>query len=437
MDAKSINILCWDDKSNFDLERTQTDLGIFDGKSGVYKSVIRFFEVSEIDSVLKDIEDNEFVFILCHIHVNGLQGYKKFQTLLKKYPNFKIASLYVSGNREAHKQFFEDTGNNERIFTYSAATKEIESLSNIPTKHYLLQLKSIDVQSESKTSLQKDDHFDYAIFTAMYKDEFQEVEKIFENKPLQKIRTGTQIYKYGTIAGKRVVATYASKTGMVQAAAIVSDMIHRFTPQYVLMPGVCGGSSETDYCNIIVANKVFPLQNGKISDLKEKIGNDYQKVKLKYDNIDFDVTKLTDSNGHQIKIIIEKNERESEGIDIDIELNQTIDSEIENIENKIKSDPFKCNVKVSFEPMACSMMVINKDGYFEEVIKSIDRKTKAVEMESYGVASACSIVNGGTTKWLIFKSVMDKAKNKNDDYKKKAAHTSALFLKYLLELGII
>lgn len=144
MDTTNVNILFWDDKSNFDLESTQTDLGIFEGQSIVYKKVLRFFEISEIDLVLKDVEDNEHVFILCHIHVKGLKGYKKFKTLLKKYPNLKNSFLYVSGNREAHKQFYDDTGNNERIFTYSVATKEIEDMEKIPTKRELLQLKSTE-----------------------------------------------------------------------------------------------------------------------------------------------------------------------------------------------------------------------------------------------------------------------------------------------------
>jgi len=83
------------------------------------------------------------------------------------------------------------------------------------------------------------------------------------------------------------------------------------------------------------------------------------------------------------------------------------------------------------------MMVINKEDYFNENILLHDRNTKAVEMESYGVARAAKIANGGKTKFLIFKSVMDKTKLKDDSYKRKAAYTSAQFLKNLLEMDII
>jgi nucleoside phosphorylase len=97
----------------------------------------------------------------------------------------------------------------------------------------------------------------------------------------------------------------------------------------------------------------------------------------------------------------------------------------------------KKKVDIHFEPMACSTMVINKEGYFEDHIKTVNRKTIAVEMESYGVARACQFGNEGKTKWIIFKSVMDNTKQKTDEAKKFAAHTSALFMKEILYRGIL
>jgi nucleoside phosphorylase len=87
-------------------------------------------------------------------------------------------------------------------------------------------------------------------------------------------------------------------------------------------------------------------------------------------------------------------------------------------------------------------MVINKKGFFEDTIKTINRKTAAIEMESYGVARACIFANEGKTKPIIFKSVMDKTFDKEDvknnvNNKKFAAYTSALFLKSLFEEKII
>ena len=99
-------------------------------------------------------------------------------------------------------------------------------------------------------------------------------------------------------------------------------------------------------------------------------------------------------------------------------------------------------IEIKQEPIACSTMVINKDGFFEDTIRGISRKTAAVEMESYGVARACHFANNGETVPIIFKSVMDFTKNKNDivekiDVKDFAASTSAQFMKCLFEMDII
>ncbi len=436
MKTRDVNILFWDNSQNFNREDTQDNLGIFDKNSTFYKKVFQFYDENEFNKVLDGLEDDEYVYIICHIDIGkNFRGYKKFQSLLSQYPNLINNVKYVSSSPEAHKQFFEKQGVKESILTYLDAKNEIGIMPKIPTKKELLNIND-NKRTVGSISFNDNNHFDYAIITALYEYEFEEVQKLFESKPVE-LRTGTQIYYSGAIAGKKVIATYASKTGMVEAAVIVSSMIHLFTPKYVLMPGVCGGSSDTDFGNIIVAKNVFPLQNGKVSDLKEKIGDTFRKVKIKYGNRNFDETKLTDSAGHQIKLIVEKNERENEGIDIDTELSQMIEPKLKDLEYKIQNDPYKKSVKIHFEAMACSMMVVNKEDYFEEQILGINRKTKAVEMESYGVARACKIANGGNTKWLIFKSVMDKTKGKNDDYKAMAANSSALFLKYLLEMNII
>ncbi len=231
---------------------------------------------------------------------------------------------------------------------------------------------------------------------------------------------------------------FCDKTGMVEASIIATEMIHLFSPKYIFMPGVCGGADDTKFGSVIVAEKVFIFQKGKVSDLKEETGNGDQIIKLYYNNEEIDKNKVTDHAGNKINLIIEKFESESEIIDIDTELVTLIKPELKNIENKI-NEPYAEHekIKVQLEPMACSMLVINKEDYFDETILPIDRKTKAVEMESYGIARASKIANGGKTKSLIFKSVMDKTKLKDDNYKEKAAYTSAQFLKHLLESNVL
>ncbi|MDR1554086.1 MAG: hypothetical protein LBS69_11620 [Prevotellaceae bacterium] len=431
MNTKEVNILFWDDETNFNLERTQSNLGIFDKKSSVYKSINRFWESADVNTALKNIADGESIFVLCHIHINGLKGYEKFKLVLKQYPNIRNNFFYVSSNREAHKQFYEETGENERIFTYSSATEEIEKKQKILTKQELLNNDSqIDLDNTSTNQ-----HFDYAIITALYENEFEAVEKLFDLE--KEINTDTYPYRVLKLkeSDKRVVACFSTKTGMVEASIIATEMIHKFTPKYILMPGVCGGSEKTKFGSVIIAEKVFLFQKGKLSDLKEEIESGKQ---LYYEGKDFDKTKVQDSQGNNIDVIIEKFEGELENIDIDTNLVSKLKPKLKEIETKI-NEPYAENekIEVQLKPMACSIMVINKEDYFNKNILPKDRDTKAVEMESYGVARAAKIANGGKTKWLIFKSVMDKTQLKNDDYKAKAAYTSAQFLKHLLEMDII
>lgn len=144
--------------------------------------------------------------------------------------------------------------------------------------------------------------------------------------------------------------------------------------------------------------------------------------------------------GNQIEVNIEKFEIEHDSIlDIDPLVKDQLQDVLRDIESCINKEIDACGkkIKVYFEPMACSSLVINKEGYFEDRVKVVDRKVVAVEIESYGVARATRIANDGLTKWVIFKSVMDNMTQKNDEAKKFAAKTSALFLKELLERNIL
>ena len=89
-------------------------------------------------------------------------------------------------------------------------------------------------------------------------------------------------------------------------------------------------------------------------------------------------------------------------------------------------------IKIEFERMACSMVVIDETDCLNEVIKPHDRKTKGDELESYGIARSCQFANMRKTKFIIFKWVMDNTSSKNDAAKPNAAWTIAQFLKQLL-----
>jgi len=230
----------------------------------------------------------------------------------------------------------------------------------------------------------------------------------------------------------KVVAAIQPKTGMVDAAIVATQIIELFKPKFLLMSGVCGGKKNLKFGDVVLASKVFTFQKGKISDFLDEKGNLIKLFDKKGKEIN--ITQICDKYGNKVELQIENFEVEQESIDIDSLVKDDIDDYLKSIEEKI-NEPYKLEeqkIEIHFEPMACSTMVINKDGYFEDKIKAIERKTVAVEMESFGVARACQIANNGETKCIIFKSVMDNMTKKDDKAKKIAAYTSAQFLKYLI-----
>jgi nucleoside phosphorylase len=436
METKNVTLFVFDEYENF--EKSKKSIAT---EGVTIKKMVWIDNLTSFEEKLDSLGDEDYVSLAVHVFGTSedLKGIKKFITsrIEKRYPQLKpmyITDKMVDDNKINHLYLDLKIPPIARIYRYHEVLDNIEKNENVYTKKEIIN-NIIRTYTEEETSIAENPQIDYAIITALYKNEFEEVKKLYNIQP-EEINTGTQIYYQGKIGNKDVVACFTSKTGMVDAAIIATEMINLFKPKYILMPGVCGGSEKTNFGDIIVANKVLLLHKGKLSNIKDKDGN---LVKFMYENVEFDTNKVKSIPETKFDIVIEKFEKESDAIEIDEGLQQLIEPQIDSIKEKI-NNPYKMHsekIDIHFEPIACSMMVINKEDYFDDYILSIDRKTKAVEMESYGVARASKLANGGKTKFLIFKSVMDKTTLKNDDYKEKAAYTSAQFLKHLLEMNII
>ena len=157
-----------------------------------------------------------------------------------------------------------------------------------------------------------------------------------------------------------------------------------------------GKPVDTKIGDVIVSTKVFTIDKGKMTD------TEFRK-ELETTNTDSAAITLFRRNKLNIERFIQD-------------------------QNLTRRD----NTLIHFEPVACVRHVIDKKDYFAEHISVNDRKTIGLEMESYGIARACELVNDRKTIPLIIKSVMDNTMGKNDDAKKYAAWTSAMFLKYIV-----
>ncbi|HLO59242.1 MAG TPA: hypothetical protein VK179_10900 [Bacteroidales bacterium] len=450
MASTDITLLMWDTKENFNLEETQRNLG----DEFVFKKKFSFNSKETFKSIWLALDDDEKFIFACHYKCADGSLYKSFQ-YSRIESEYNIPEIhYLSNDAEkASKNYQRTRKESERIVHYHSFMEKVTKNDiRIFTKKSI-EIDILAVKKEVENS--KYPKIKYAIITALYDDEFEQVRKIFDFPENEEINIGDKTYYVGYLKTNQLIQVVAGipfNTGMVDASIMATQMIEIFKPEYILMSGVCGGFKED--CNlgdIVVARNVYTFQKGKLSDIKTKNEKgELGKVELfdKFNNL-IDYDNLYDKDGNQISINIEKFKREDDSV-ISIDhfkdkYDKYKNKIIDNINKKIKDDfpiKLKADIKLHYEPMACSTMIIDKQGFFENNLKSIDRKTIAVEMESYGIARACRYANEGKTKPIIFKSVMDFTYDKMDatdqiNWKKFAAFTSAQFMNNLFENNVI
>jgi nucleoside phosphorylase len=260
--------------------------------------------------------------------------------------------------------------------------------------------------------LRDNETIDFAIITALYYDELEEIRRAFGLTKVSQFEFGNNVgyaFEYNSF---KMIAVSQAEMGMVDSAILTSEIMMRFTPKYIIMPGVCGGDTKTNFGDIVISKKIHFFQAGKLKNE----GFSKESVEVKMDN-----STIKKIQQGEKEIVAEIQE----------ELKNTMDDAIQ------KFKPLSENkISIHFEPTACSTMVIDKKGYFEEIIKDIDRKMIAVEMEGYGVARATEYLLTNT-KAVLIKCVMDKTELKDDIAKPYAAYVSAQFVKKLIEKNIL
>ncbi|MDD2634538.1 MAG: hypothetical protein PHW82_03465 [Bacteroidales bacterium] len=432
-----ITLLFIDEKENHNNALRQIGAEQFQG--------VECFETYQEFENFMENPKNKDLSVLLFIHVFRLEDYKGYKhdaswkIIKREYPSLEIH--WITSDKPGATS--DAINQQHNTFKYDDIPEYIDSkvLMSIevsstkqnhsqPTSKHKETGSTISPHSTSK-NIPKD--IDFGIITALYEHEFEEVKKLINWET--SYRTKTKAFRIGRMKDNqeiKVVAAIPAKTGMVDSAIIATQILELFKPKFLLMSGVCGGKKTLGFGDIVLASKVFTFQKGKISELLDDEGHPIKLYNRRKKELD--ISHIYDKNGNQVEVQIENFEVEEESIEIDPLVKDDVDDFIKSIKDKI-NEPYKLDeqkIDIHFEPMACSTMVINKDGYFEDKIKVIERKTVAVEMESFGVARACKFANNGETKFLIFKSVMDNMTKKDDKAKELAAYTSAQFLKYLI-----
>lgn len=439
MDTDKVILIVMDEAENFNMSDTQLRIG-----KTQWKTVIQVSNRSEFDRVYEELDpDQDFIFA-CHLfHTKGdtgmpLRGYYRLKDS-KIETDYPITAHFVSSgdSNEVSNALWTAEKVSRSVSIYSSLRKDVMTGDVKTNKKREVATETSSSLADNKSSIE---HVDFGIITALYTNEFDMIEDLFNWTGTH--NTGKKVYKIGhpkSDSSKKIVAIHLTETGVVDASVIATQMAEIFKPKIILMPGVCGGDVSTNVGDVIVAKKVFMFQKGKISDIKDEKG---EIIKL-YDSLkkEIDPSNLQDENGKKVALNIEKFEIEHNSIcELHPVLKDVLEPKLESIKDKINKElkPFGKEINIHLEPMACSTMVINKTGYFEQNVKRIDRKVIALEMESYGIARACEFANEGKTHFLIFKSVMDNMMNKVDGNNKTfAGKTSALFMKYLLQENIL
>lgn len=425
--TREINLFVFDKKENF--EKSKEFLGTS------FKSIVQIDSLDSFKYELNKLDEDELISVVVHVwYTDRISGIKRFSTsgILEEFRDLDI--MFISeGDEKVIKHQMIDEGISERnVFKYH------EVYSNL-NEGKVLAIRKNDLVKHS--SDESNLSFEYGFITALYKDEFEAIEPHFTWLKNDPIIIGNKKYMVGHLhqePNRRVIAAVPNATGMVDSAIIATQMLDLFKPKYLIMSGVCGGGENTSFGDIVLAKRVFTFQKGKVSDILDK---DKKPIEL-YDKngkiVDYD--QMFDKEGNKIKISIEKFQVEHDSI-LEFQLKDWTDPVLDEIKQEINNTEivktWGSPINIHFEPMACSTMVINKNGFFEDHIKYIDRQTVAVEMESYGVARACQFGNEGKTNWVIFKSVMDNMTKKDDRAKRFAANTSAMFLKHLIYDGVL
>lgn len=327
-------------------------------------------------------------------------GVEIANSLKEKYPHINIFNITSKVSVDAQWDIFSQAtlANTDGVF----AKSYLEGPSFNKSRLELI-INRPDYQPISNPSpLSHDFSADIAFITALHDDEFENIRNLF--KLTGYVEEDNNIYHLGEFkindeSSLKLVAAHQNSTGIVDAAILTTNIIRKYNPKYIVMTGVCGGHPEkSNLGDIVFAESLFLYQKGKETE------NGFEK-EIENSKID--------------KMLVQK-------------VRQNKNAIIRNIIDADKSRNYD-KLQIHIEKMACGLSVINKEGYFEDQLSTVDRKTIAVDMESFAVARACEICNNGNTKAIIAKSIMDKTAGKNDESKPFASYTSAAFVKALLQ----
>ena len=287
------------------------------------------------------------------------------------------------------------------LIKYDATSNHWESLIKsklnylIESKRSLLNPKVMPYQ------------YDLAIVTALRQTEMEAILELPASWESFKLPNDATEYHKGVFSrdGKKltIVAAAAPQMGMVAASVLTNKLINNFRPKHVAMAGIAGGIKGIGNFGDILATEIsYDSGSGKIK---------------------------SDEDGNAMF------EPDYRSIDLNVDLKETIlsckadRSFLDEIKKRWVGNKPTHELNIHLGPFASGAGVIQNKKIIDE-IKGHSRKLIGIDMETYGVFYTCKNCSKPRPYTVAsYKSLSDFGDHeKNDDYQKYAAYTSANFL---------
>ncbi|MBN3760769.1 5'-methylthioadenosine/S-adenosylhomocysteine nucleosidase [Burkholderia sp. Ac-20365] len=216
---------------------------------------------------------------------------------------------------------------------------------------------------------------------------------------LHSIPQVSQIFESQNSYFYAALAAHCSQMGPVTAALTTQALVYEFRPRVVVMTGICGGiDSKIQLGDLIIADRSWDWQSGKW-------------------NADGEFEAAPDQFSATPGLL---------------QAAQAESASLPELRSLFRG-PAPKEVNLIPGPMVSGSAVVARAS-MHEMFKRQHRKALAVDMECFGVYSACNSVTSAKPAVVCLKSVSDLAnRDKGDDYQPFGSYISAKFAERMLD----
>jgi nucleoside phosphorylase len=361
-------------------------------------------DISEFKSWLVKLNPALKLFLVIHI---GAEDHDKRQAekgKLVKYP----CETFIKALQDYNPQI-----------KYVLASRDPNSVDKtcFPGKEVLDSDKVLDLNDSHETQLIQDlipseesthvkllrlndnESVDFAIITALIKDEYTSFSNNMEGDSLKGVLFGKfKDAKANDYTSKKIALLHQKKMGMVDSSLTTSFVYKTINPKVLILAGVCGGrkGKKVKLYDIIIPENIVDIVTGKYEKSEfipygysEPINEDLiAHLKKVTENPDFVAEEM-----YRLIPNGEKFQRENEIVK---------------------------KIQIHYDVLACGPFVLKTEKFLEEKSKQLNDKIVGFEMESYGIMRATKLLENTSKISLVVKSVMDYTDSKKGDIKPDA-----------------